>query len=138
MYGVSLHCLVFDSTDAEVSMKPFFTDADCDMKERLNSYETIEGISLDKVNAKFDEWLSKGKVVYGMYDGGDFEFRNFQCKNSDTHQALLINIQPIEPPDNAESLLKELIESREANLGFHFIESTFFDRAKRLLERGEK
>jgi hypothetical protein len=54
----------------------------------------------NKSQSIFEAWIkNNSKVVYGKYDGPDY----FVCStvfdgtlNQDTHQALLINIEPIE------------------------------------------
>lgn len=90
----------------------------------------------------------RGTVVYG-YELGDsgltdqhragWSFHEAKVFpdgfKHDTHQALLIDIKPIEKPDTAESLLKELISAGQDTLIsdpniWHVIE-----RAKKLLEK---
>lgn len=123
-------------------MKPFFTEADSDMKERFNGYETIEGISLTKANAKFDEWLSKGKVVFGTSPNGANTTQWFTEKQIDkihgldwaNHTALLVNIEPIEQ-DSAAKILRDLIEAAES---LRQPNPSLSDRARKLLERGGK
>lgn len=78
----------------------------------------------------------RGTVVYGHWDGITFHVPDPRLglksgmSTPDTHQALLINIQPIERADTAEGLLREL-----AKADFEFLPDDFIKRAKKLLEK---
>lgn len=121
-------------------MKPFFTEADCDIK-----YDTewilacnpprrkiITGLSINEANRLLQE---RGILAYGTKDSlglisvsqahgghgaGPSEYQ--------THQALLINIEPIEQ-DSAEKVLREFIETWPDDCGDHGL----IKRAKALL-----
>lgn len=94
-------------------------------------------ISLDKANRLL---LEKGTAVYGVKDKFTGLLNmNEQPGASDTHSALLINIEPIER-DSAESLLRDIITAGSL-LDIHTRESLegtlkrFYDRARKLLAK---
>lgn len=125
-------------------MKPFFTEADCDSVGTVHIENgmlitTGRAISLDKANRLLSE---RGRVVTGHnYEGNASWWTGTDamlCKH--THQALLINIEPIEQ-DSAEKLLKDLIVKYEiahnvpgTGLGYN----KFYERAKALLAKEKK
>lgn len=113
-------------------MKSFFTEADCDVNGKSDwRQQACLGISLDKANRLVEE---RGRVVYGQIDGdGPYQFSALQVKASvhgeDTHQAFLINIEPIEQ-DSAEKFVRDLVSASN-----HPFSEPWMDRAKALLEK---
>lgn len=125
-------------------IKPFFTEADCDVRADL--YYNIDFrekagrtqttcISLDTANRLLEE---RGKVVYASGDEKywqDKKDAHLRIRvNQDgllvdsTHQALLINIEPIEQ-DSAEKILRDWVDECKK----YQVSSELIERAKKLL-----
>lgn len=118
-------------------MKDFFTEADCDC-----CYPRASCISLTKANVLFNEWLSRGTAVYGKMHAEDYGLFSTSKNDpnwgyTDTHTALLINIEPIEQ-DSAEKFVKDFNEVMNREIKPIGKLASFITRAKRLLERGGK
>lgn len=112
-------------------MKPLFTEADCDISHFLESSQRAS-MSVAKANCLFQGWLAKGTVVYGsLNEAGATWFGETLIRSSDTHKALLINIEPIEVPDSAEKLLTELASHQSLNFQSW---SDFMVRARKLTQ----
>lgn len=128
----------------------FFKLEDCEL--RVIRYENVTFnsdhnlISLDKANALLAE---RGKVVYGAHgpkgdasDIAEWDIGGVYCDNfKHTHRALLINIEPLEAEDSAESLLKEYLIEYERFLrgeGDHIPVTPWVIRVQALLaKKGE-
>jgi hypothetical protein len=117
----------------------FFTEADCDCVKatvyypgtRMEGGTRVSAISLDKANHLIQE---RGKVVYGLSADGDW-MNEAHHDSSDTHCALLINVEPIERPDTAELLLRDLIVKLDCGIGITDYEyANIKDRARKFLE----
>lgn len=119
--------------------KPEDFEIDADTKKKYSDW--MQYIS-DKANRLLKE---RGTVVYGRIcsgrDDGWFENNLATTLNGfkeHTHQALLINIQPIEKEDTAEGLLKELLESKLPRKALVVCDdnlNAWYERAKKLLEK---
>lgn len=117
-------------------------DADGSFKRHSDWRETtftcvVEAIGpfimLEKANRLLRE---RGKVVWqskGFEFWGDIEVLN------DPVKALLINIEPVTPPDSAEKILKDLVFTHDKceQFNHHLLIHSFIDRAKKLIG-GEK
>lgn len=114
------------------------------MKSKVEFFKSEDFINFDwqhslaeRANAILSE---RGVVVYGCDDYKKYpEMKDKvwgwseEGLGHDTHTALLINIQPIDQLDTAESLLREWVEEHEK---FKPYEGDIYERAKKLL--GEK
>lgn len=98
-------------------------------------------ISIRVVNETFQAFLAKGRVVYGFDDDtGAWTFERGKTEDGDidTHQALLVNVEPIER-DSAEKILRDLIETADSLPDKNPLLSVryYVDRARALLKEGK-
>lgn len=125
----------------------FFSESDCSKsisywqqgsKLTINLPLDAHYISLKDANRLLAE---RGIPVVGQIkniDGG-LTKRKYWCatqiqNTGETHQALLINITPIEKPDTAEKIVSDLANYKyDDEVGLRYRE--FVDRAKKLLGR---
>ncbi len=120
-------------------MKPFFVASDSDNPWVQNG----EWISITKANRVIEE---RSTVIYSDAPGSGYwqvvkdshvklRVNNPLSLNDSTHQALLINITPIEKLDTAEGLLKELLE---CSITISMDKANLLSRARKLLSEGKK
>lgn len=112
----------------------FFSEADCDLAGRDAMY--FKAISLEKANALLRE---HGRIVQSRCQGEWItSWPEDQFGNSgNTHTALLINVQAIEPADSAEQILKELFEAsvKDDDGKYICISRNLIDRTRKILAR---
>lgn len=112
-------------------MKPFFTQADCDIDYDPGCFIQPDrskwAITPEKANRLLQE---RGKVVYGKSEN-PYDWQNYpiaQTCGTHNYRALLINIEPIEEPDSAEKIVAEIANFRP---GFSWV--NIIERAKKLV-----
>lgn len=110
-------------------MKDFFTEADSGVGTVGSSGDSY--ISIRKANALIRE---RSRVVYGWKHTKGMTFGEWLDSDSDTHQALIICIEPIEKPDSAESLLGELLAAMDRGPWTEPFQS-LKERARKLLAK---
>jgi len=105
----------------------------------------------DRYDVEFNNWFDEhvepvneairnGVEVYASNEVLDDETWHKNMFNDlRTHKALLINIQPIEK-DSAEKVLRDMIAIKKQHpvLSYDKQLDTFFERAKKLLAKGEE
>lgn len=109
----------------------FFTEADCDMN-RLSIGRTEGSISIDKANRLLSE---RGKVVKSYGEFNEWYANGASGLLDNTHQALIISIEPIEQ-DSAEKILQLIVSNSFRNEAYAvMVPGEIIERAKKLLEK---
>lgn len=118
-------------------MKPFFTEADCDISDFLgiDGLSHNGGISLAKANFLLEE---RGEIVSCRFNDLGLIQAHQPSDSSPYYNALLINLTEIEQ-DSAEKVLEDFIEKcqgvvYEKNSFTRLELGELYDRAKALLE----
>ena len=103
----------------------------------------LSNVRRDVVRAdKLEQLLASAPVVWGFFKSpkpGEMEMHHTRHEWS-THSALLLGIQPVAPPDTAESLLIEMLEKFKRGDTDTIKSSTnkkWIERAEKVLGRGD-
>ncbi len=98
--------------------------------QRYFEFDAYQGAKIAQMANRI--LTERGIVVTGLIDDNGHYFGT-ESVEADTHQALLINIQPLATEDTLESLLREAIDSGDLQ-GYQRWQS-WVERARKLLDK---